>query len=181
MGRRATASPPRGRGAASRRAPCSRPASLPLSPPLFQHRGQLPRACRRPARPTRSREPRIPAPPRSTLSPARGGSAPTWGSGEEGPRLPPPMPASRLRAPFHAPESAHQALRTQLPGGVGRGGAEREVGEPGGGGGGARGAQLEPAFLLPEAKPSSPAFLLCLLSRTPEAMSARPLGFLEHF
>lgn len=123
MSRQATASPPRGRGGASRRAPCSRPASLPLSPPLLQHRGQLPPARRRPARPTRSREPRILAPPRSALNPARGGSAPTWGSGEEGPRLPPPPPASRLRAPFHAPESAHQALRTQLRGGAGRGGA----------------------------------------------------------
>lgn len=175
MGQRATASPPRGRGGASRRAPCSRPVPLPL-PPL-QHRGQLPRVLHRPARPARSREPRIPAPPplraqlgsrrlRADLGERRGGS-------------PPPTATACLRAPFHASESAHQALRTQLP--EGRGGAGREVGEPGGGGGGARGAQLEPAFLLPGVKPSSPDVLLCLLLCTPEAVQVRPLGFLEHF
>lgn len=120
---------------------------------------------------------RAPLSARPEAAPRRLGGA---ARGVPASRLPPPPPASRLRAPFHAPESAHQALRTQLRGGAGRGGAGREVGEPGGGGGGARGAQLEPAFLLPGAKPSSPALLPCLLSRTPEAMRAA-LGILRAF
>lgn len=127
MGRQATPSPPHGRGGASRRAPCSRPASLPLSPPLLQHRGQLPPARRRPARPTRSREPRILALPRSALSPARGGSAPTWGSGEGGPRLPPPAATACLSPPCSLPRSRISPPGTPDPapgrGGAGRGGA----------------------------------------------------------
>lgn len=99
-------------------------------------------------------------------APARGGSAPTSGSGEEGPRLP---ASHRHRLPLSSvlPSTLqNQPTRHSGPSSrEGRGGAGREVGEPGGGGGGARGAQLEPAFLLPGAKPTTPTLLPCLLPR----------------
>lgn len=73
--------------------------------------------------------------------------------------------ASVLPSTLQNQPTRHSGLSSR----EGRGGAGREVGEPGGGGG-VRGAQLEPAFQLPGASPSSPAFLPYLLSRTGEAM-----------
>lgn len=124
MGQRATASPPRGRGGASRRAPCSRPVPLPL-PPL-QHRGQLPRVLHRPARPARSREPRIPAPPplraqlgsrrlRADLGERRGGSPPPTATACLSP------PCSVLPSTLQNQPTRHSGPSSRR-GGAGRGG-----------------------------------------------------------
>lgn len=108
------------------------PGSRPR-PPL-QHHGQLPPSARRrrPPRPARSREPRILARPcrrRAALSPARGGSALTWESSQEGPPSSPPPAAAAASLsppcfvlPSTLPNQPTRALRTQLRGGAGRSG-----------------------------------------------------------
>lgn len=164
-------SPPRVPAAAAASAPRTAPARRPPPPALP---GAVPGAPHL----GRARRRR-----RTALSPARGGSAPTWEGSEEGPpppRLPPPPPPSRLRAPCSLPSSRISPPGTPDPapgrGGAGRGGKSEESR----GGGGARGAQLEPAALVPGAE--SPLSAL-LPSSTPALPQKRwaTLRLLEAF
>lgn len=160
----------------------------PPTPPALQHRGQLPPAAcrRRPARPARSREPRILARPRrrrAALSPVRGGSALTWESSEQGPlppRLPPPPPppSSRLRAPCSLSRSGISPPGTPDPA-PGRGGAGREV----------RGAQRRrrsqgrragKGFSGSWSGTPFPSPSPTLFPHSPRS-NGRPLGFLKYF
>lgn len=173
--------PPRSRDGASRRAPCSRPrpcrcrrrsfSTVDSSHPL----ATAPSAGHGPGSPAsrpRRRSALSPSPRRlrADFRERRGGSPP--------PRLPQPPPPSLLRAPFHAPESAHQALRTQLPGGAGRGGA------------GSRGARRRRRWR--EGRAAGTGFSASwgqthypspspLPPSAPQKRYSRPLGFLEHF
>lgn len=111
------------------------PGSLP-PPPLFQHRGQISLSPRRRSPlPAWSREPRILARPRrrrAALSPARGGTAPTWESSEEGPPSSPPPAAASFSPPCSVLLSTLRNQPTRRSGpssGVGWAGAGREAGE----------------------------------------------------
>lgn len=176
MGRQATASPPGSRGGsfqessllparvpAAVAAAASAPRTAPARPPPPRAPGTVPGAPHPgPAAAQRSARPE--AAPRRLEGAAR--------------RVlvsPPPTTTASLSPPCSVLPSALQNQPTRHSGPSsreGRGGAGREVGEPGGDGGGVRGAQLEPAFLLPGAKPSTPALLPCLLPCTPETMHA---------
>lgn len=178
-----------GHGPASDSVPASRPAAMKL-PGELPAPGPRPCRCRRlasapwtaPARPPPPRAPYTvpgaPHPGSAALSSQPGPRRLRADLGERRGGSPPPAATACLSPPCSLPRSRISPPGTPDPA-PGRGGAGREVGEPGGGGG-ARGAQLEPAFLLPGARPSSPAFLPYLLSRIPEAMRAA-LGLLGAF
>lgn len=156
-------------------------ASLSLSPPQFQHRGQLPPARHRPERRARSREPRIPAPPPLCAQP-QPEAAPRrlQGAARRVPASPPPTATASLSPPCSLPRSRISPPGTPDPapgrGGAGRGGKSGSP-EEAAVARGARSWNRLFCFLGPNPLPQP--FSLAFFG-TPEAMQAA-FGLLKAF